>query len=99
MSNRFTFWSSGAGPIKSFEERKDSKEKGTATYLIGGSVQHYQHLRTCCVQYSPTHPTLARLRVSFASSMQLTMMIRSRHTPTTLRYPCSHKTVIDVVTV
>jgi len=55
-----------------------------STYLIGGSqtVQHHQHSRTCCVQCWPTHPTLARLIVYLASSMQLTTTIRNRHTPT-----------------
>jgi hypothetical protein len=37
----------------------------------------------------PTHQTLARLSVSLASAMQLTMTIRSRPKPTTSSYPCS----------
>ena len=41
-------------------------------------------LCTCCVQFWPTHPTLAHRSVSLASSIRLTMTIRSRHTPTTL---------------
>jgi hypothetical protein len=32
----------------------------------------------------------ARLSARLASSMQLTMTIRSRLTPTTFSYPCSH---------
>ena len=42
------------------------------TYRIGGrqTVQSYQHSRTCCVHWSLTHPTLAHLNVSLASSIQ-----------------------------
>ena len=61
-----------------------------STCLIGGSqtVQHYQDSRTCCVQYWPTHTALVHLSIPLASSMRLPMTIRSRHTPTTLNYPC-----------
>ncbi len=45
-------------------------------------------VRVACTAHQ--HPTLARLSVSLASSMQLTMTIRSRLTPTTFTYPCSH---------
>jgi hypothetical protein len=55
---------------------------------------NFQHSRTCFVQCSLTHPTLARptlaLSVSLAFSMQLTKTIRSRLTPVTSSCPCSH---------
>ena len=67
------------------------------TYPIGGrqTVQCYQHSPTCCVQCSRTHPTLAHLRVSLGSSIQLSMTIRSRLTPTTCSYRCSHTLTND----
>ena len=37
-----------------------------------------------------THPISDRLSVSLASSIRLTMTIRSRHMPTTLNYRYSH---------
>jgi hypothetical protein len=79
-------------PSSHSRKRRIARERTLSTYLICGSqtVQRYQHSRTCCMQCSPTHPTLVRLRVSSASSMQLTMTIRSRLMSTTFRYPCSH---------
>jgi hypothetical protein len=63
-----------------------------STYLIGGSqtVQLCQDSRTCCVQFWQTHPIPTRLSVSVASSIRLTMTIRSRHTQTTLNHRYSH---------
>ena len=84
----------------SSHSRKGRIERGRtlSTYLIAGSqtVQRYQHSRTSCVQCWPTHPTLVRLARlsischSLSSSMQLTMKIKSRLTPTTFSYPCIH---------
>ena len=53
------------------------------------TVKNYQHSPMCCVLCSLTHPTLAHLSVSLASSIQLSMTIRSRLTPTTCSYQCS----------
>ena len=70
---------------------------GTLSTYIGGSqtVTDYQDSRACWVQCSPTNPILARLRVSLASLIQLTMTITSRLTPTTLSHPYSHSLVAE----
>jgi hypothetical protein len=67
-----------------------TRERTHSTCLIGGgqTVQHYHDSLTCCVQYWPTHTALVHLSIPSASSMRLPMTIRSRHTPTTLNYPC-----------
>jgi hypothetical protein len=54
-----------------------------------GEEKVNQLFKTNCNKWQ-THPIPARLSVSLASSTRLTMTIRSRHTPTTLNFRCSH---------
>ena len=67
------------------------------TYRIGGrqTVQSYQHSPTCCVQCSLTHPTSAHLSVPLASSIQVSMPIKSRLTLTTYSYRCSLSLTVE----
>ena len=77
-----------ADSIKPLVERKD--DKGQDNFDISDSVQNYQYSRTCCVHCSLTHPTVSHLRVSLASSIQLSMPIRIILTMTTCSYRYSH---------
>jgi hypothetical protein len=81
-------WSTRLLLVPSSHSRKERITRGRthSTYLIGGSqtVQRCQDSRTFCVQYWPTHPTLTHLIVTLASSIRLTMTIRTGLTPNTL---------------
>ena len=91
MKNEVITYQTPADSIKSLVERKD--DKGQDTFDISDSVQSYQYSRTCCVQCSLTHTTLAHLSVSLPSSIQLS--IRSRLTLTTYSYRCSLSLTIE----
>jgi hypothetical protein len=71
-------------PSSHSRTRRITRARTHSTCLIGGSqtVQRYRDSRTCCVQCWPNHPIPARLSVSLASSMRLTMTIRRGLTPT-----------------